>query len=192
MAFLSLGTLPWLLWLPPKNTIYFELLLSRLAMLSSVLPGTLTRQCLRRPYKKGAPSIWMKFLGRMYWWRTYCTWQKEMGMCCIIRQKNGLFQMKIMLNGLFSLALVTVDKWYRHFQEFWSKREKGNTSKGITFLPENIPPRWTVPLILKPHGNTNNSIQMVSAQVQTTVLKPELTISDKLWAGCPTTNKKFC
>jgi len=70
VAFLSLGTLPWLLWLPPKNKIlsYFELLLSRFATLSSVLPGTLTRQCLRRHYKKGAPSIWMKFLVRMYWW----------------------------------------------------------------------------------------------------------------------------
>lgn len=42
------------------------------------------------------------------------------------------------------------NQWYRNFKEFWSKREKGNTSKGITFLPENIPPRWTVPLILKP------------------------------------------
>jgi len=27
------------------------------------------------------------------------------------------------------------------FQEIWSKREKGNTSKGITFFPKNIPPR---------------------------------------------------
>ena len=29
-----------------------------------------------------------------------------------------------------SLAIVIVDKWYRNFREFRSKRVKGNTSKG--------------------------------------------------------------
>ena len=39
-----------------------------------------------------------------------------------------------------SLALVSVNKWYKNFREFRQKREKGNTSKGITFFSENIPP----------------------------------------------------
>ena len=34
------------------------------------------------------------------------------------------------------LALVSVDKWYRNFREFRLKRERGNTSKGITFFPK--------------------------------------------------------
>ena len=59
-------------------------------------------------------------------------------MCCIICQKNGLFQLKNKWNGLFSLALVIVDKWYRNFRAFRSKREKGNTSKGITFFPKTF------------------------------------------------------
>ena len=30
------------------------------------------------------------------------------------------------------------NKWYRKFRLFREKRKKGNTSKGITFLPENF------------------------------------------------------
>ena len=40
-----------------------------------------------------------------------------------------------------SLALVSVDKWYRHFREFREFREKreiGNTAEGITFFPKTI------------------------------------------------------
>ena len=59
-------------------------------------------------------------------------------MCCIICQKNGLFRLKNKWNSLFSLALVIVDKWYRNFRAFRSKREKGNTSKGITFFPKTF------------------------------------------------------
>ena len=59
-------------------------------------------------------------------------------MCRIICQKNGLFRLKIKWNGIFSLALVIVDKWYRNFRAFRSKREKGNTSKGITFFSKTI------------------------------------------------------
>ena len=33
---------------------------------------------------------------------------------------------------------VRVDKWYRDFREFRQKREKGNTSKGITFFPKTF------------------------------------------------------
>ena len=42
------------------------------------------------------------------------------------------------MNGIFSLALVIVDKRYRNFRTFRSKREKGNTSKGITFFPKTF------------------------------------------------------
>ena len=31
-----------------------------------------------------------------------------------------------------------VDKWYRNFRAFRSKREKGNASKGITFFPKTF------------------------------------------------------
>ena len=72
------------------------------------------------------------------WYCTFCTKKKKMGMCCIICQKSGLFWLKNKWNGLFSLALVIVDKWYRNFREFRSKREKWNTSKGITFFPKTF------------------------------------------------------
>ena len=44
---------------------------------------------------------------------------------------------KQMKRSIF-LALVIVDKWYRHFRAFRSKRRKGNTSKGITFFPKTF------------------------------------------------------
>ena len=59
-------------------------------------------------------------------------------MCCIICQKNGLLRLKNKRNGLVSLALVIVDKWYRNFRAFRSKRQKGNTSKSITFFPKTF------------------------------------------------------
>ena len=37
-----------------------------------------------------------------------------------------------------SMALVLYTKWYRNFREIRWNREKGNTSKGITFFPENF------------------------------------------------------
>ena len=44
---------------------------------------------------------------------------------------------KQMKRSIF-LALVIVNKWYRNFREFQSKREKGNTSKGVTFFPKTF------------------------------------------------------
>ena len=63
-----------------------------------------------------------------------------------------------------SLTLVSADNRYRSFREFQQKREKGNTSKGITFFSENIPPGWTVPSEFSPELLPENSIQMVSPQ----------------------------
>ena len=163
-------------------------------MLSSVLPGTLTRQCLRRHYKKGVLSIWMKFLVRMFWWMVSHILYLEKGNGDVLYHLPEKWFVPDENQIKWSIFSGTCDcgQMIQKFPGILVKARRREYLERYYPFSENIPPRWTVPFKISMELPKIPFKWCLSAQVQITVLKPELTISDKLWAGCPTTNKKFC